>query len=704
MKVYPPNWDTLIGFDLIANTLSKLCKTSFAKQRCSRLKPLSNPELIRLYLSQTREASQLFKAVSMPNLENLDLIKPDLQGASKEGVLPDVEFLFALKKLLEDTTLFYNFFTDVAPSFPQLNNLLQKTAVPVPLFEFLMEILDEEGTIHPDATPELAAIVRQILRKEKEVRSILHHKFEWAKQNGWAGETEITIRNERLVMPIIAEHKRKIQGLVHDESATGKYLYIEPLECLEENNRLRELYINKRKEIQRILKKANGLLMQFQSDLETLFQILETLDFVQAKAQLANQLNAQYPQIAEEPGVYLHNAVHPHLILRPQSQGEPVPNSIELNAKQSVLLISGPNAGGKSVLLKTTLILQAMFQSGIPITASASSQMYVFDQILVDISDSQSLENELSTYSAHLSLMQFMLGHAHARTLFAIDEAGAGTDPELAVPITRAIIEALVSSRALGLITTHLGQLKKIPEYMSQVANASMQYDPTHMKPLFTLRVGRPGHSFAFELAQHYLPQEVLNKAHEYTQNQDSFDYKNKMMELDKLEQSTLQEREKLLREQEHLQRLISEYKELRKWVQGQKNEQIVSGKKKAREIVREAELLLLQAKKSKSTLKANPKVIQDQIQVMHNQLSQTTEEEEAFPEPNLHNARPVVWDEIQVGQRLLLKEGGQWVEVVELKKDKAKVLMGQIFAWVKASQLWIPDTGQKKKKNKKPK
>jgi DNA mismatch repair protein MutS2 len=707
MHLLPHDINQKTGFNQLLDLLADFCKTSKGKKQCENLKPVSKKDEVLKRNEETSEMRILLQGAFFPNLEYLDLVYEKWEVMTLEGSMPSTDILAEIRNLCADTIEFTEHFEDMKSSFPRLSEERQKLTIPLELYFFLNKILDEEGNIKPDASPELNKIIKQIIAKEKDVRKTLQAKFEFARKNGWAGDTEITIRNERLVLPIIAEFKKKIKGFVHDESATGKFLYIEPIEAFEENNFLKELYIAKNKEIIRILKSAGKMLFQSKAELEGLFRFLCYFDFVYAKAKLADLLEAKNPEQKMMSGVKLLNAAHPLLKLHlKETDNETVLNDIVLNLQNRMLLISGPNAGGKSVLLKTMILLQMMYQSGLHITAASTSEMHVFKKIFVEISDSQSIENDLSTYSGHLLNMKGILEHADSETLLAIDELGSGTDPLLAAPLAESMLEELVNSGAWGLLTTHLGELKRVPERLNGIDNAGMQYHPKEYRPLYKLIPGVPGSSYAMELAKTMgIPDKILKNAADKLKNQYGANLEELTLRLENATFELQQSKLKIESKEKHLQTLQEEYAQLKQTLQNEKKEIIKKAREEALSIYHQAEIELKKVQKLLKQLPndvlSNTKEIQKDLkvksQIQSKELAKTNKSElSKYDDVIFKNRTP------QKGDFALLEPGHEKVEVLEVKSKQSLIALGELHSWVKTERLKLLKEKGDKKDNKK--
>ncbi len=379
-------------------------------------------------------------------------------------------------------------------------------------------ILDKNGNIKDNASPLLQELRRAIANATASINGLLRKVINAGREAGYLDkDTTPSMRDGRLVIPVSPMHKRKLRGIVHDESATGRTIFIEPEEVVETNNRIREAEGEVKREIVRILTEVTDMIRPHAEELIATYHVLGLFDFIRAKAVFAHDVDGQLPHVEKDPHVELYHAVHPALLLALREQGkEVVPLNIELNQEQRILLISGPNAGGKSVCLKTVGVVQYMMQCGVLPTVYYNSHMGMFNNIFIDIGDQQSIEDDLSTYSSHLQNMKTFLVRGDKRSLVLIDEFGSGTEPQIGGAIAQAILDQLNKSRIMGVITTHYQNLKHYADEAPGIVNGAMLYDRQQMKPLFQLSIGYPGSSFAIEIARKTgIPREVIDKASE---------------------------------------------------------------------------------------------------------------------------------------------------------------------------------------------
>ncbi len=442
--------------------------------------------------------------------------RPFLSKIRIEGLFLDIPELVALKNSLESLHAILRFFQGKTETYP----VLTAKAGQIQLFPYVLQRLDsivsKHGTIKDNASSELGEIRRQILKKQSGISRRMQALLQDAQTEGWAEkDTAIAIRDGRMVIPVPAAYKRRVNGIVHDESATGKTSYIEPTEIIETNNEIRELQLEEKREITRILRKFADDIRPYIEDLIPAYDFLAFVDYTKAKALFGIEMDAISPVFTSAPEMLWYEARHPLLYLSFKNTDKTlIPLRIEINEEQRIILISGPNAGGKSVCLQTAGLLQYMFQCGLPVPVSEASRFGIFKKILIDIGDEQSLENDLSTYSSHLINMKNFVRYGDRDTLVLIDEFGTGTEPMLGGAIAEAILHALNDHHVKGVITTHYTNLKHFASATPGIENGAMLYDNHRMMPLFQLEIGKPGSSFAFEIAKKIgLSKEILDEA-----------------------------------------------------------------------------------------------------------------------------------------------------------------------------------------------
>lgn len=515
--IYPDNFENKIGFARIREMLTELCLCELGRRNVEDIRFLDSFEEIQELVLQTEEFRQIcLMEPSFPVQHFIDAT-PFIRKARIEGAYLDVFEIFDLKRSLDSIRAILSFFKGKDnDQYPQLRRIMKEVKVFPVISDRIDAILTKTGEIKDNASPELAAIRREMGEKAASVAKVMQRILKHAQSEGLVdAETGLTLRDGRPVIPISSTYKRKIQGIVHDESATGKTSYIEPAETVHINNAIRELEFAERREIIKILTAFTDVLRPYLDELVVAYEFLGKIDFIRAKALLALKIRAVLPTLFNQQEFNWVKAIHPLLFLNLSKENrEVVPLEISLKPQGRLLLISGPNAGGKSVCLKTVGLIQYMLQCGLLVPVSENSEMGIFDNIFIDIGDEQSIENDLSTYSSHLFNMKYFLRNTSPQTLILIDEFGTGTEPMLGGAIAEAILAQMNEKGTYGVITTHYTNLKHYASKAEGVVNGAMLYDNHLMQPLFKLEIGQPGSSFAFEIARKIgLPEEVLQDA-----------------------------------------------------------------------------------------------------------------------------------------------------------------------------------------------
>ena len=497
--------------------------------------------------------------------------------------------LMRLRETLMTTADICSYFTEEkSAQYPTLANTAKELAVFPEVIHTINNVIDKFGNVKDNASPELAMLHKSLSSTSAGVNGMIQRIIAQCKQDGIVDkDTNPAVRDGRLVVPISPMNKRKIRGIVHDESATGKTIFVEPAEIVEANNRIRELEAEIRREIIRILTITTNAIRPYLGELIRLYKLIGIFDFIRAKALFAREINASLPQFSDTCEIEWYHATHPMLQLKLAKQGkEVVPLNLKLDAKQHILLISGPNAGGKSVCLKTTGITQYMFQCGILPPVYSNSHFGIFSDIFIDIGDEQSIENELSTYSSHLSNMKFFMQKGTPRTLLLIDEFGGGTEPQIGGAIAQAVLHKLNDAGVFGVITTHYQNLKNFANETQGIVNGAMLYDRHLMQPLFQLSIGNPGSSFAVEIARKIgIPADVIQEAEsivgsEYV-NMDKY-----ILDISRDKRYWENKRSELKQERKKLDQLVARYEsDIQKLVE-QRREILKEAKTEAKEIV----------------------------------------------------------------------------------------------------------------------
>ena len=531
---YPRNYEAKIGFDGIRQLLRERCLSILGKEKVDEITASSDVDIINKQLNQVKEFRRLMEEHDDFPLQFFFDVRASVMRLQIAGTHLDENELFDLRRSLETINNIVVFLNrnhgesttaekeTITYDYPALQELTTDVLTFPSLIRDIDKILDKYGKIRDNASTRLAEIRRELANAEGSVSRTLHAILRSAQSEGLVEKDAApTLRDGRLVLPVAPALKRKIKGIVHDESATGKTVFIEPAEVVEANNRIRELESEERREIIRILTEISASMRPFASDILNSYKLLASIDLVKAKADLASLIGGIEPVVASHPHIDWIRAIHPllHLSLAKQDK-KVVPLDIMLTTEKRLLIISGPNAGGKSVCLKTVGLLQYMLQCGISIPVGERSRTGVFKHIMIDIGDEQSIENDLSTYSSHLLNMKMMMRFSDMSTLLLIDEFGSGTEPLIGGAIAESVLKQFWKRHAWGVITTHYQNLKHFADNHEGVVNGAMLYDRHEMRPLFQLEIGRPGSSFAIEIARKTgIPEEVINDASEIVGN-----------------------------------------------------------------------------------------------------------------------------------------------------------------------------------------
>ena len=528
--IYPQNFEQKIGFDEIRRMLAGHCLSTLGQEKVGQMQFMTDLHLLRERQEQTREFLQILEGEEEFPVQDFYDVRPAIRRIRVEGTYLDENELFDLKRSLATIIAIVQFLnkgdeeeTDGGTEgyhgpYPALHRLAEGIAVFPQIVRRIDGILDRYGKIKDSASAELLRIRRELASVEGSISRTLHGILRDAQQSGIVDkDVAPTMRDGRLVIPVAPALKRKIKGIVHDESATGRTVFIEPAEVVEANNRIRELEGEERREIIRILQEFTAGIRPYHQELLDSYGFLAEIDFIHAKAGLARQFDAIPPDLKGTPLIDWTLARHPLLYLSLKRHGKKiVPLDIELDSRQRILIISGPNAGGKSVCLKTVGLIQYMMQCGLPAPIGENSRTGIFGSIFIDIGDEQSIEDDLSTYSSHLLNMKNMMKACNGTSLLLIDEFGGGTEPQIGGAIAEAVLKRFNQKRTFGVITTHYQNLKHFAEDHEGVVNGAMLYDRQHMQALFQLQIGNPGSSFAVEIARKIgLPEEVIADASE---------------------------------------------------------------------------------------------------------------------------------------------------------------------------------------------
>ncbi len=590
--IYPENFESKIGFTRIRDQIAALCVTVGAQEKLARLHfSTSRKEIVRLLEETFEMRTILMIEKDFPKNHYVDTAH-FLQKAEVVGSFLEIDEILTLRESLTASYELVRFFrSDARAKYPRLQGLGHNVRGFPEIINHIDSIIDHFGKVKDSASAELYAIRRSIREREGQISSRLQQIMLQAQAAGIVeSDASVSVRDGRVVIPVSAANKRKINGFVHDESASGKTVYIEPIEVVEINNELKELEYAERREIVRVLVRFAEILRPDLPNIAASDDYLTTMDLIQAKANFALENDCTMPIVEEESSILLKNARHTLLEQTLRKEGKSVvPLNLSLTQQKHILVISGPNAGGKSVCLKTVGLLQYMMQCGLLVSASENSEMGIFHNIFIDIGDEQSIDNDLSTYSSHLLNMKNMLRHADNRSLVLIDEFGTGTEPIIGGAIAEAVLEQIEAKGCFGVITTHYSNLKYYASNAPGILNGAMTFDVQNIQPLFRLETGKPGSSFAIEIARKIgLPDEIIRSASEKA-GSDHINIERQLREIARDRHYWEQKRDKIHQTEKRVDELAEKYRTELEMIKAERDRLLKEAKSQAQQITSEA-------------------------------------------------------------------------------------------------------------------
>lgn len=700
--IYPQNAIDKLGFTEIRELIKEKCLTEAGRLMVEKIQPQVKVDQIDRFLRQTQEFKALLLHDEPLPVDHIYPIKPLADKAKLEGAFLSEDELHRMLLALRTVFNIIRYFNDREGQYANLELLFEHLPIEKSIVRSIEKVLDERGRLKNNASRLLEAITHEIAKSEQEARKRLDAVYRQAQANGWTGDGNLTIREGRLCIPILAENKRKIKGLIHDESATGQTAYIEPEEVFHLNNRVRDLEFDRRREVIRILTELTTEIRPHVPLLLAYHGLITKLDFVRAKALFAIDLQAQMPILDKKGSINLINARHPILYLNSvKDKQEVVPLNIKIDSTDRIILVSGPNAGGKSVCMKTVGLLQLMVQSGLLIPADERSSLGVFKQIFADIGDDQSIESDLSTYSAHLSKMKHFTTFANARTLVLIDEFGTGTDPQFGGPIAEAVLEQLNKKQVRGVITTHYSNLKVYASHAEGLENASMLFDNQKMQPLYILQIGKPGSSYAFEIAQKIgLSDDILRAAKQKIGVQQK-KVDTLLVDLERDKKEIVDTKSAINRREKELIELKAKYESLSTDIETNKREIIHKAKEEAKLILKDANKLIentIADIKSAQADKDKTKEIRAKLNKSLEQHSTALQKDKKIVKP----AATTISTELEVGDWVRIEDSGSEGEILEITKNNSLILaLGELRTVVKKNRVTKLRSKEKSKAKK---
>jgi len=693
MKIFPESALAQLELDKIESLLAEHCNTEYARSKALDLRIHTRREYIELELQQTHEFKLLLQnGQFFPNDYMLNLSR-ELKLLGIPGAVLSGEQFLQIRRLAEGMGSIFRWFdAERRLAYPALVKVIEPTHYEKAIIKAIDEVLDESGTVRDNASEELGKIRLSLFRRRNELRRAFDRILSRLSKSGYVADIEESFLNGRRVVAIFAEHKRQVKGILHGESDTRRTTFIEPEETIELNNEVFSLEHAESKEVQRILRELTERLAEHAPLLQVWHDIIGEYDFIHAKAKLAADMNGNYPQLLDKSHVLLRQAYHPLLYLyNRKNQKTTVPTDISLNEKNRLLVISGPNAGGKTVTMKTVGLLQLMVQSGLLIPVHPDSELGIFKQLMIHIGDTQSLEFELSTYSSHLNNMKYFMENANGRTLFFIDELGSGSDPNLGGAFAEVILEELVRKHAFGIVTTHYLNLKVMAGKTPGVINGAMGFDETNLQPLYKLIIGKPGSSYTFSIAERIgLEPRLIQRARTLV-DEDHF-------RLDKLLNATEQDLRQLEQREKELNKLMRENEKLKKEMEGlihrERHEQQVELLKHQNKISEERIDYLKEMERKLRQIVMDWRKTDDKNEVIRQMQTLLFKQKEKQVNEKVRKKFDAKYAEVggsaQVGNKVMMKKNHQVGTVREIRGKKAIVQVGLVPITVELAELTV--------------
>jgi DNA mismatch repair protein MutS2 len=693
MRIFPESALVQLEFDKIKHLLAEHCNTEYARVRAADLRIHTRRDYIELQLRQTHEFKQLVQnGQYFPNDHTLNLSR-ELKLLGIPGAVLSGDQFLQIRRLAEGMQSIFRWFDpERRTAYPALVQVIEPTHYEKSIITSIDEVLDESGMVRDNASEELANIRLNLFRRRNELRRAFDRILSRLAKAGYVADIEESFLNGRRVVAIFAEHKRQVKGILHGESDTRRTSFVEPEETIELNNEVFSLEHAETKEVHRILRELTARLSGHAPLLQVWHDILGEFDFIRAKSRLAGDMNGNYPQLLDKSHILLRQAYHPLLYLYNRKNNKPtIPTNISLNEKDRLLVISGPNAGGKTVTMKTVGLLQLMIQSGLLIPVHPDSELGIFKQIMIHIGDTQSLEFELSTYSSHLKNMKYFMENANGRTLFFIDELGSGSDPNLGGAFAEVILEELVRKHAFGIVTTHYLNLKVMAGKTAGIINGAMAFDETNLQPLYKLIIGKPGSSYTFSIAERIgLEPRLIQRARTLV-DEDHF-------RLDKLLNATEQDLRLLEQREKELNKLMKENERLKKEMEGiihrERHQQQVELLKHQNKITEERLEYLKEMERKLKQIIFDWRKAEDKSEVIRQMQTLLFKQKEKQVNEKVKKKFDAKYTEIggsaQIGNKVMMKKNHQVGTIKEIRGKKAIVQVGLVPITVDLADLIV--------------
>ena len=682
MKVYPENALSQLEFDKIITILLNYCQTSVGKEMVNDIRIHTHLKYIQTALRQTQEFKFIKSANQYFPTDFVIDIRKDLKLLGIPGAQLTGEQWLLVRKLTDHTAQVFKWFdVERQTAYSNLYEIISASYYEKCIIEMIDAIIDERGLVKDKASEELSKIRLQLFKKRQELRRVFEKVVSKLAKSGYTADIDESFSNGRRVVAVFSEYKRQVKGFLHGESDSRKTAFIEPEETIELNNELYSLEQEELKEVQRILRQLTAQLAPYSSLLLEYINIVGRFDFVKAKAMLAIDMNAQLPMVQNLATSHLIEAYHPLLYMYNKASGKKtIPVNLQLDDNARILIISGPNAGGKTVSMKTLGLNQVMLQSGLLIPVHPDSQMGIYKQLFIQLGDTQNLAFELSTYSSHLIHMKHFIENANGKTLFFIDELGSGSDPHLGGAFAEVILEELSNRHAQGIVTTHYLNLKVMANHNKGIVNGAMQFDEVKLEPLYQLVIGKPGSSYTFAIAERIgLPKNLINRARKLV---DSHHF-----ELDKLLNSTEQDLQLIQKERRDLNKKLKENEslqaELTKTLNKEKHLQQINLLKEQNKVAEDKFVYLKEMERNLKQIALDWKKSDKKEEVMKNLYHLLFKKNDKVVINKLAKKVDKNYKElakpIQIGSMVKMKNNYQVGEVMEIKGKRAIVKIGQL-------------------------
>jgi DNA mismatch repair protein MutS2 len=702
IQLFPENSSQKIGFENIREATLRKSFTPYGREEIYNLSPSSDRSTVERRLSESGEWTKILQSGSSHPLTVVDDVREIVKDSRLKGTILPLDDLPVILENARLARLIINFFKRLEFETPSLQKISDRLVNLKPLEEAIQRVITERGELRDDASRELQQIRGKLNRERNKLRSTVQQVMKRLAKDGMTSDEGATIRSGRMVIPVQAEYKRKVEGFVHDVSSTGQTVYIEPVQALQINNEIRQLEAEEKREIERIIQKLTDQVRTYSEELELNCTYVGELDAIHCIVSLGLDLEGTIPVLSNNNHLNLIRGKNPNLLLKNRSLKEPepvIPLDLELLENELGLVITGPNAGGKSVAMKTTGLLCMMLQAGYPIPVQPDSELPVLSGLFVDIGDDQSIENDLSTFSSRLNWMKTTLERMEPDSLVLIDEAGAGTDPEEGGALFQAFVEEVINKCSRVIVTTHHGSLKVFAHENEQVVNGAMEFNQESLSPTYRFKKGVPGSSYAFEIADRMdLPRELMQKARQLLGEQ-----KDSMGDLLITLEKQMQEAEELrstyqrkLVEAEKQERIFRERSEQ---IDNKRKGIIEKAYKDAEEIMKDANRRIEEAVEKVVSEGRDDK---DKIREARSDIQEAKKEIHTFKDEfETESEDPVRSDEKpEVGDFVIIGDGNTGGELIELTGKQATVLVNGMKIKSKLNKLTKTSPPKKKKKS----